>query len=129
MKDVVDLPALNAALATLKTPTSLLVRSGGQLYSCGIPPLDLERLEIVQGDLREQTEAVLQIMKQALEGAGSSMEKVVKVTIYVTDTAHFGPVNEVYERYFSAPYPVRSFIAVDAWPLPFDVEIDCIAEV
>ncbi|WP_269799326.1 RidA family protein [Epibacterium ulvae] len=62
----------------------------------------------------EQTEAVLQIMKQALEGAGSSMEKVVKVTIYVTDTAHFGPVNEVYERYFSAPYPVRSFIAVDA---------------
>ncbi len=48
MKDVVDLPALNAALATLKTPTSLLVCSGGQLYSCGIPPLDLKHLEIVQ---------------------------------------------------------------------------------
>lgn len=128
MKDIVDLPGLNTALATLKTPTSLLARSGGQLFSCGIPPLDLKTNTILQGDLKEQTEAVLEIMKQALEGAGSSMEKVVKVTIYVTDTAHFGPVNEVYQRYFKAPYPVRSFVAVRPWPLPFDVEIDCVAE-
>ncbi|WP_417837716.1 RidA family protein [Thalassospira tepidiphila] len=128
MKEIVDLPGLNAALAALKTPTSLLVRSSGQLFSCGIPPLDLETQEIIQGDLRTQARAVLEIMKQALEGAGSSMEKVVKVTIYVTDTAHFAPVNEIYQQYFRAPFPVRSFVAVAPWPLPFDVEIDCIAE-
>ena len=126
--EVVDLPALNAVLAKLKTPTSLLVRSKGMLYSCGIPPLDLERGEILQGSLTEQTEAVLSLMKQALEGAGSGMAQVVKATIFITDTAHFAPVNEVYRQYFSEPFPVRSFVVVGRWPLPFDIEIECIAE-
>ncbi|MDO6727692.1 MAG: RidA family protein [Cognatishimia sp.] len=128
MKEIIDLPHLNAALAKLNTPTSLLVRSKDMLYSCGIPPMDLEKQEIVQGDLKEQTTAVLSIMKAALEGAGSKLEKVIKITIYVTDTAYFGPVNEVYKEFFPDNHPVRSFVAVAPWPLPFDVEIDCIAE-
>lgn len=128
MKEIVNLPSLNAALATLNTPTSLLVRSQGMLYSCGIPPMDLESKTLIKGDLTTQTEAVLSLMKSALEGAGSSLDKVVKTTIYVTDTAHFGPVNEVYKCYFTKAFPVRSFVAVAPWPLPFDIEIDCIAE-
>lgn len=128
MKEIVDLPALNAALAKLNTPTSLLVRSNGMLYSCGIPPIDIEAQVLIQGGLREQTAAVLNLMKLALEGAGSNLSKVVKTTIYVTDTAYFAPVNEVYKEFFPENYPVRSFVAVAPWPLPFDIEIDCIAE-
>jgi len=128
MKEIVDLPELNAALAKLNTPTSLLVRSGDMLYSCGIPPLDLQRQQILEGSLQEQTTAILEVMKAALEGAGSSLDKVVKTTIYVTDTAYFAPVNEIYVKYFSQRFPVRSFVAVAPWPLPFNVEIDCIAE-
>jgi len=128
MKEIVDLPELNAALAKLNTPTSLLVRSGDMLYSCGIPPLDLQRQQILEGSLQEQTTAILEVMKAALEGAGSSLDKVVKTTIYVTDTAYFAPVNETYVKYFSQRFPVRSFVAVAPWPLPFNVEIDCIAE-
>lgn len=128
MKEIIDLPELNTALANLNTPTSLLVRSKDMLYSCGIPPIDIEKKEIIQGDLIAQTTAVLTIMKAALEGAGSSLDKVVKTTIYVTSTDHFGPVNEVYKEFFPDNFPVRSFVAVKPWPIPFDVEIDCVAE-
>ncbi|MGH1464791.1 MAG: RidA family protein [Cognatishimia sp.] len=129
MKEIVNLPDLNAALAELNTPTSLLVRSKDMLYSCGIPPVDIVKQEIIQGDLRTQTTAVMKLMKAALEGAGSNLDKVVKTTIYVTDTAHFAPVNEVYKEFFPKNFPARSFVAVAPWPLPFDVEIDCVAEV
>ncbi len=128
MREIVDLPELNTILAGLNTPTSLLIRSKGMLYSCGIPPLDLERQELLQGSIEEQTYAVLNLMKLALEGAGSDLGKVIKTTIFVTKTAYFEPVNKVYCQFFAPPYPVRSFIAVSNWPLPFDIEIECIAE-
>ncbi|MEM9635861.1 MAG: Rid family hydrolase [Pseudomonadota bacterium] len=127
MKQVVDLPQLNQAFGQLGTPTSLLVRGGGLLYSCGIPPLDPRTGEIVQGSIEEQTEAVLQLMKIALEGAGSSLAKVLKTTVYITDTSYFAGVNTVYQRYFPDRFPARSFVAVAPWPLPFNVEIDCVA--
>ena len=127
MRQVVDLPE-NAALARIGTPVSLLVASKGMLYSCGIPPFDPATGEILRGSIEAQAEAVLSLMKSALETAGSGMEKVVKTTIFVTDEAHFGPVNEVYRRYFSAPFPARSFVAIKPWTQPFDIEIECIAE-
>ncbi|WFE89855.1 Rid family hydrolase [Roseibium porphyridii] len=127
MKQVVDLPQLNQAFGQLGTPTSLLVKGGGLHYSCGIPPLDSLTGEIVQGTIEEQTEAVLKLMKVALEGAGSSLAKVVKTTVYITDNSHFAGVNAVYKKYFPDRFPARSFVAVTPWPLPFNIEIDCIA--
>lgn len=127
MKDIVPLPELNAALAKLGTPTSLLVRGAGMLYSCGIPPMDIKNDGFVGGPIEDQAEAVLAIMKAALEGAGSSMEKVLKTTIYITDPAFFGGVNAAYLRHFPNRFPARSFVAVKPWPLPFDIEINCVA--
>lgn len=127
MKEIAQIPELNSALEALGTPTSLLVRGGGMLYSCGIPPLDLVNGGIKIGTIEEQTHAILEIMKNALEGAGSSMEKVVKTTIYITDNTLFGAVNSVYLQYFPNNFPARAFVAVDPWPLPFQIEIDCIA--
>lgn len=128
MREKVTLPKTDMLLANLKTPTSILVRSQGTLYSCGVPPIDLEKGALVEGPVEIQADAVLNLMKQALEEAGSSMAKVLKTTIFVTDTSHFGPVNEVYKKHFEAPYPARSFIAVKPWAINMDIEIECIAE-
>ncbi|MEP1768331.1 MAG: Rid family hydrolase [Sulfitobacter sp.] len=128
MREHLTLPKTDRLFGSLNTPTSILVRSQGKLYSCGVPPLDLEDGTLVEGPVEAQAEAVLKLMKQALEEAGSSMSKVIKTTIFVTDTSHFGPVNEVYEKHFEAPYPARSFIAVKPWAINMDIEIECIAE-
>lgn len=129
MREIVSLPSLNDALASLNTPTSLFIKSKGMLYSCGIPPLNMETGELILGTIEEQTHAVLSLMQKALEDAGSGLSQVVKITIFVTDTKYFGPVNDIYKMYFKSPYPVRSFVSVGPWPIPFDIEIECIAEV
>lgn len=71
---------------------------------------------------------VLEQMKQCLEAAGSSLERVVKCNIYCTpDEAHLGLFNEIYARYFPMDAPARSFLHVPSWPGPFDIEVVCIA--
>ena len=127
MKEIVDLPRLNRALGKLGTPTSLLVKGGGMLYSCGIPPLHLDSGEILVGSIEVQTDAILSLMREALEDVGSSMENVVNTTIFLADNSLFARVNSVYVNYFPSNFPARSFIAVQAWPLAFDIEISCIA--
>ena len=76
MKEVIEVPDVSAALRRLQTPTSLLIRAGGLLYSCGIPPIDPVTGAIVEGDIGEQTHAIFRIMKLALAAAGSGLEKV-----------------------------------------------------
>jgi 2-iminobutanoate/2-iminopropanoate deaminase len=66
-------------------------------------------------------------MKHTLVSAGSSLERVVKCTIYITNAAYFGTVNEVYGRYFANEPPARTFVAMASWPMEFDVEIECVA--
>lgn len=127
MKEVIEVPDVSAALRRLQTPTSLLIRAGGLLYSCGIPPIDPITGAIVEGDIGEQTHAVFRIMKLALAAAGSCLEKVVKTTIFVTDPGQMADVNAVYRSYFPSDPPVRSFVAIKKWPLPFDIEIEIVA--
>ena len=66
-------------------------------------------------------------IKLCLTAAGSSLDKAIKCTVYCTDAKHFAIINAVYARYFPTNPPARSFICVNAWHGPFDVEIDCIA--
>ena len=68
-------------------------------------------------------------MKQCLEAAGSSLDRVVQCNVYCTDAAHFGRFNEIYERYFSVESPARIFLCGAAFPGPLDIEVDCIAVV
>ena len=58
---------------------------------------------------------------------GTSFDKVVKVTIYAANSAHFRMINEVYAKYFKTHYPTRTFVTVGSWPMEFDVEIECMA--
>jgi reactive intermediate/imine deaminase len=97
------------------------------VFVSGLPPFDRKTGAMVKGDIGAQTEASLENVKAALEAAGSSLEKVVKVTIYIANAAWFPTVNAVYARYFPNDPPARTFVAVGSWPLEFDIEVECIA--
>ena len=70
---------------------------------------------------------MLDNLKTVLEASGSSLDKVVKTTVFSANAAYFGRINEIYREYFPEDFPARSFVTVGSWPAPFDVEIECIA--
>ncbi len=109
------------------TPLSAAVKAGGFVFVSGTPPREPGSPKIPLADVRRQTELVLEGLKRRLEAAGSSLEQVVKCTVYVTNAGYYEIVNEVYARYFPVDPPARTFVTVGSWPWAFDVEIDCIA--
>jgi enamine deaminase RidA (YjgF/YER057c/UK114 family) len=92
-----------------------------------MPPIDCATGEIVTGPIEVQTRASLNALKTTLEQAGSSLANVLKVTIYVTDPAMMSGVNAVYREFFAGAWPARTSAAIRPWPLPFDIEIECVA--
>jgi Endoribonuclease L-PSP len=85
--------------------------------------------EIFKGSIERQTEIVLDQLKLCVETAGSSLENILKLNVYVTSVDMFPAVNTVYRRYFPENPPARIFINVPAWNGGFDIEVDCIAAV
>ncbi len=126
-KTVVYVPKLSEALQKVGVPLSPVVRAGDMLYVSGLPPLDLDTGQMIRGDMAAQTEKVLENIKHALESAGSSLDKVVKANVFITNAAYFRTVNEIYARYFPNDPPARTFVAMASWPLEFDIEIECVA--
>ena len=106
---------------------SAVVKANGFVFVSGQPPLDPETGELIKGDIRVQTEAVMRNLKLCLEAAGSGLDKVVKCNVYVTNIAYYDTVNEIYGRYFPNEPPARTFAAVASWPWEFDIEIECVA--
>ena len=108
-------------------PISPAVIANGFVYVSGQPPFDYTTGKLVFGDIQVQTRQVLENVKEVLAAAGSSMGKVVKTTVYCTNSGHFSLVNDVYREYFSEDPPARTFVTVASWPMAFDIEIECIA--
>jgi 2-iminobutanoate/2-iminopropanoate deaminase len=99
------------------------------LLLSGQIPLDPATGAIVDGDIEVQTRRVLDNLVAVLEAGGSSLERVLKTTVYLVDLAMFPRVNAVYAEYFSAdPAPARATVQVAAQPLGAQVEIDAIAK-
>lgn len=126
-KEIIEVPVLSEVLRKLGVPLSPIVRANGLLFVSGLPPLDPVTGQLVKGDVEVQTEVVLRALKHTLESAGSSLDKVVKTTAYVSNAGCFPTFNRVYARYFPDRHPARTFVAVGSWPLEFDVEVECIA--
>jgi 2-iminobutanoate/2-iminopropanoate deaminase len=81
----------------------------------------------VEGDASRQAERVMDNLKAVLAAAGGGFSDVVKTTIYLTDLGDFAKVNEVYGRYFTAPFPARATVQVAALPRGARVEIEAVA--
>ena len=108
-------------------PYSQAIRANGFLFVSGQIPLDPKTQQLVDGKTSVQAERVLENVKGILESAGSSMERVVKTTIFLADMNDFSAVNEVYSRYFGANPPARSTVEVSKLPRNVRIEIDAIA--
>jgi 2-iminobutanoate/2-iminopropanoate deaminase len=126
-KEIIKVSPISEALEKGKIPLSPAVKANGFVFVSGLPPFDRKTGAMVKGDIAAQTEASLENVRAALEAAGSSLDKVVKVTIYIANAAWFPTVNAVYARYFTNNPPARTFVAVGSWPLEFDIEVECIA--
>ncbi len=126
-KEVVHVEGLSDATKSANIPLSTTVKAGGFVFVSGMPPTDRKTARLVRGDIVQQTEVCLENVKTAVEAAGSSLDKVVKVTIYVTNAAYYSSINAVYARYFPSNPPARTFVTVGSWPREFDIEIECVA--
>lgn len=108
-------------------PYSQAVKAGGFIFASGQIPLDPATMQIVEGGIREQTDRVLNNLKAVLEAAGSSLDRVVKTTVFLADLGDFAEMNEVYGRFFGDVPPARSTVGVSRLPRDVRVEIDVIA--
>ena len=102
--------------------------SGNILFSAGQIPLDPVNGEIVGEDISAQTEQVMKNLGAILEAAGSSYEKTLKTTCFLSDMGDFAAFNEVYGKYFTGK-PARSCVAVKTLPKNVLVEVDTVAEI
>jgi 2-iminobutanoate/2-iminopropanoate deaminase len=108
-------------------PYAQAVRAGGFIFVSGQIPIDPRSGEVMAGDIVLQTEAVLKAAAAILEDGGSSLEKAVKVTVYMTDLGRFAEMNEVYAKFFSKDPPARVAVEVSRLPKGVEIEIDVIA--
>lgn len=119
-KKIISTAAAPAAIG----PYSQAVQVGSFVFCSGQIPLDPTTMEIVSGGIEAQAVRVLDNMRAVAEAAGAQLQDAVKLTIFLTDLADFGIVNETMKRYFDAPYPARSTVQVSALPKGANIEIE-----
>jgi 2-iminobutanoate/2-iminopropanoate deaminase len=124
MKKVIIKPAGAAPAAG---PYNHAVRLDQLLFCAGQIPIIPDSGQVVAGDIRAQTERVLENVKLILHDQGLTFGQVLKTTVFLTNLADFGAMNEVYSRYFTADFPARSTVQVAALPRGANVEIEVIA--
>ena len=120
-------PVFVSGHAAPSAPYSPAVVENGFVFVSGQGPLDPKTGEYVKGDIKSETRQVFENIKSILEAAGTSMENVVKVNVYLRDINDFGSMNEVYKTVFTSPFPARTTIQAGALPGGIAVEIECIA--
>ncbi len=108
-------------------PYSPAIRANGFIFVSGQIPMRPEDGQILRGAMAEQVHQIMRNLETVLKAAGSSLDKIVKTTVYLRDLGKFGEMNEVYATYFSGIPPARSTIQAAELPAQVDVEIDAIA--
>ena len=108
-------------------PYNHAVRVGDLLFCSGQIPVDPKNGSLVTGDIKVQTERVLQNVKTILDDQKLTFASVVKSTVFLTNFADFASMNDAYAKYFTENFPARSTIQVAALPKGANVEIEVIA--
>lgn len=120
-------------IATDKAPQAIgtysqAVKVSNTVYLSGQIPLDPNTMEVVGGDMRAQINRVFENLQAVAQASGGSLDKFVKLNIFLTDLSHFPLVNEIMAQYFSEPYPARAAIGVASLPKDVGVEMDAIMD-
>jgi reactive intermediate/imine deaminase len=102
------------------------VRVGDTVYISGQIPFDPATMQLVTGDIDAEIRRAFDNLQAVAEGAGATLAQAAKVTVFLTDLAHFAKVNEIMAQYFSEPYPARVSLGVSQLPKGARVEIDCV---
>lgn len=108
-------------------PYSQAVRAGNLVFASGQVAIDPATGEFAPGGVAEQTEQALRNLSEVLAAAGTSLDQVVKTSVFLADMSDFAAMNEVYGRFFSSEPPARSTVAAAGLPRNARVEIDAIA--
>ena len=108
-------------------PYSQAIRAGGMVFVSGQGSVDPKTQAIINGDVAAQTGRTLENLSAILQAAGSSLDRVLRCTVYLKNMADFAAMNAVYEKYFSSSPPARSTVEVARLPKDLLVEIDAIA--
>jgi len=107
-------------------PYSQAVRVGDTVYFSGQIPLDPATGALVEGDIAVQARRAFDNLEAVATTAGGSLERIVRLGLYLTDLGQFSAVNEVMQEYFNAPYPARSTVEVSALPKGALFEVDAV---
>ena len=125
MKTIISTPKAPAAIG----PYSQAVLVNGMLFTSGVIPIDPETNTLVEGDVTVQARQAIGNLKNLIEASGSSMDKVVKTTVFIKDMNDFGKINDIYKDFFTSDFPARSSVEVARLPKDVLIEIEAIATV
>lgn len=125
MKEIISTDKAPGAIG----PYSQAIKAAGMIFCSGQIPIDPATGEFVSNDVTEQTEQVFKNLIAVLEAAGTSLDGVVKTTVFLADMNDFNAMNEVYAKYFSDNKPARATVQAARLPRDAKVEIECIAVV
>ena len=109
-------------------PYSQAIVEGDFIFVSGQGPINPGTGGLERGDVRAETRRVFENIRAILQASGSSLDHVMKCNVYLRDIKDFAAMNEVYQSYFSAPFPARTTIQAGALPGGIAVEIECIAK-
>jgi reactive intermediate/imine deaminase len=118
----ISTPDAPAAIGTY----SQAVRAGDTVYCSGQIPLDPKTGKLVEGEFEVHVRRVLDNLRAVCRAAGGDFDRVVRVTVYLTDLGNFAKVNEVMATYFKEPYPARAAVGVASLPRGSQVEVDAV---
>ena len=123
---------MNKAINTNNAPAAIgpysqAIEANGMVFASGQLPIDPATGNFAEGGIKEQTRQSLTNAQYILKEAGTDLAHVVKTTVFLSDMANFGEMNEVYSEFFTQPFPARSAVAVKTLPKNALVEVECIA--
>jgi 2-iminobutanoate/2-iminopropanoate deaminase len=123
MKKIISTPKAPAAIG----PYSQATEFNGLIYTSGMIPVNPQDGEVVPGGIEEQTKQALTNLAVLLSEAGSSIDKVIKTTVFIKNMDDFGKINQCYAQFFTKEYPSRSCVEVARLPKDVLIEVEAIA--